>query len=58
MARISGNRRTQPYRKGVARAPSAVLKAQKRGRTLYGQNPADLTRLATRKAAQRRRRRI
>jgi len=48
-------RRTQPYRKGP-RPPSPQLKAMQRGRTLYGQNPADISRLATKRATQRRRR--
>lgn len=53
--RLSG-RTTQPYRKKLARGPSASLTAMKRGRTLYGQNPADITRLAAKQSKRRRRR--
>lgn len=53
--RLSG-RTTQPYRKSLTRAPSAILSAQKRGRTLYGHNPADIKRLADKQAKRRRRR--
>lgn len=51
------SRRTQPYRKRLSRAPSPTLKAMKRGETLYGQNPADIKRLATKRAKRRRLRR-
>lgn len=50
------SRSTQPYRKSLSRAPSAILTNQKRGRTLYGQNPADIKRLADKQAKRRRRR--
>ena len=48
-------RRTQPYRKGP-RAPSPALTNMQRGKTLHGQNPQDVPRLASKKAAARKRR--
>jgi hypothetical protein len=53
--RLSG-RTTQPYRKNATRAPSSTLTAQKRGRTLYGQNRSDIKRLSAQQAKRRRRR--
>jgi len=53
--RLSG-RTTQPYRRKLTRGVSTVLSAQKRGRTLYGQNPQDIGRLAATQAKRRRRR--
>lgn len=47
-------RRSQPHRRSGSRAPSRALSAMKRGKTLYGQNPADIKRLATKKAKRRR----
>lgn len=48
--------RTQPYRRSLSRAASPVLTAQKRGRTLFGNNPQDIGRAAARNAKRRRRR--
>lgn len=45
-------RATQPYRKG-ARQPGSALAAMLRGRTLYGQNPADVRRVSQRKSGLR-----
>jgi hypothetical protein len=53
--RLSG-RTTQPYRRRLTRGASTVLAAQKKGRTLYDQNPQDVGRLAARQAKRRRRR--
>lgn len=39
-------RQTQPYRQG-AREPGAALTAMTKGTTLYGANPADTTRTAS-----------
>lgn len=50
------SRRTQPYRKSGARAPSATLSAMQKGRTAAGHNPQDIKRLAVKRAGQRRRR--
>ncbi len=50
------SRKSQPYKKGQgARAPSAPLAAMQKGRTAFGYNPQDLPRLATKRAAKRRR---
>jgi len=54
---VRPTRRTQPYRKRLSRPASPTLKAMKRGKTLYGQNPADIKRLATKQARRRRLRR-
>lgn len=55
---MKSTRRTQPYRKGsLLRQPSPALKAMKRGKNFYGQNPQDLPRLATKRANANRRRR-
>lgn len=50
-------RRTQPYRKGQARQPGRVLDAMKRGRTMFGQNPMDVSRASALHAAVKKRRR-
>jgi hypothetical protein len=42
-ARVTGDRRTQPYRAG-ARMPGPALDAMKRGRSAGGLNPADTKR--------------
>jgi hypothetical protein len=49
-------RRTQPYRKGPGQPRGVALANMKRGRTIYGHNPADVQRLASKRAARRRRR--
>jgi hypothetical protein len=53
-------RRTQPYRRGLARPPGGALTAMVMGRTLYGQNPQDVNRatakMARNKQMQKRRR--
>lgn len=51
-------RRAQPLRKTGSRPPSQALSAAKKGRTAGGYNPQDMHRLATKKANQRRRRRL
>lgn len=55
---MRATRRSQPYRKGPGRAPSPTLRAMKQGRSLSGYNPQDVNRLAVKKAAKRRRRRL
>lgn len=51
---MAGSRRTQPYRRGSLRRPSAALANMTRGRTLYGENPQDARRAMQRKARRRR----
>lgn len=50
------SRRTQPYRKGTPRQKGPALANMKRGKTIYGQHPQDIPRLASKRAARRRRR--
>lgn len=56
-ARRLRRNRVQPYKRGTGRQAGAVLYAQLRGRTAYGQNPADRMRAIKRKRRRTRRRR-
>jgi hypothetical protein len=52
------SRRSQPYRRGYefGREPGPTLQAMLSGRSLYGQNPADVQRLLQRRRRMRYRR--
>jgi hypothetical protein len=54
---MRATRTTQPYRKGLARAPGAALTAMLKGRTTTGYNPADAKRAAALIAAAKRHKR-
>lgn len=49
------SRRTQPYRKGTGRQAGLALSAMLKGRPQVGLNPADVTRMAQKKARARKR---
>lgn len=48
-------RHTQPYRRGTGRKPGLALSAMLKGRPQVGINPADVTRMAQKKARVRKR---
>lgn len=52
---MQATRRTQPYRKGLGRQPGLALSAMLKGRPQVGLNPADVTRMAQKKARARKR---
>jgi hypothetical protein len=43
---MRATRKSQPYRRGLARAPGTALTNMLRGKTVHGFSPADATRAA------------
>jgi hypothetical protein len=52
---VQPTRRSQPYRKHTGRKPGLALSAMLKGRPQVGINPADVTRMAQKKARARKR---
>jgi hypothetical protein len=52
---VAPSRRSQPYRKHTGRKGGLALSAMLKGRPQVGINPADVTRMAQRKARDRKR---
>lgn len=51
----AATRRAQPYRRGTGRNGGLALSAMLKGRPMVGFNPADVTRMAQKKARGRKR---